>query len=70
MSTSNNRKLLFIKIVHTAIWLFFNAVIFYLLYAAITDKIDIWVWICIGLVIIEALVLLALKMFCPLTVLA
>jgi len=70
MSTSNNRKLLFIKIVHTAIWLFFNVVIFYLLYAAITDKIDVWVWICIGLVIIEALVLLAFKMFCPLTVMA
>ncbi|PHR13211.1 MAG: hypothetical protein COA40_06875 [Aequorivita sp.] len=70
MSTSNSRKLLFIKIVHTVIWLFFNVVIFYLLYAAITDKIDSWVWICIGLVIIEALVLLAFKMFCPLTVLA
>lgn len=70
MATSKNRKLLLIKIIHTVIWLFFNVVIFYLLYAAITDKIDVWVWICIGLVLIEALVLLAFKMFCPLTVMA
>ncbi len=63
-------NLLIIKIVHTIIWLFFNVVIFYLLYAAIVNKIDIWVWICIGLVVFEGLVLLAFKMFCPLTVMA
>jgi spore maturation protein SpmA len=45
-------------------------VIFYLLYAAIANRIDKWVWICIGLVIAEGLVLLAFKMFCPLTVIA
>jgi hypothetical protein len=66
----NDRKLLIIKIIHTLIWLFFNVVIFYLLYAAIVNKIDIWVWICIGLVVLEGLVLLAFKMFCPLTVIA
>lgn len=63
-------KLLWIKIVHTIIWLFYNWVIFYLLYAVIINKIDKWVWICIGLVILEGLVLLAFKMFCPLTVIA
>lgn len=65
-----NNPLLTIKIFHTIIWLFFNVVIFYLLYAVIVDKIDIWVWICIGLVVLEGLVLLAFKMFCPLTVMA
>ncbi|MDP2688095.1 MAG: hypothetical protein Q8O62_12790 [Aequorivita sp.] len=70
MVASPNNKLLFIKIIHTVIWLFFNVVIFYLLYAAIANKIDKWVWICIGLVFGEGLVLLAFKMFCPLTVLA
>ena len=63
-------KLLLIKWLHTVIWLFFNVVIFYLLYAVIVDRIDIWVWICIGLVVLEGLVLLAFKMFCPLTVMA
>jgi len=68
MAASNNNKLLFIKSIHTAIWIFFNVVIFYLLYAAIAGKIDIWVWVCVSLVLIEGLVLLAFKMFCPLTV--
>lgn len=63
-------KLLKIKIIHTLIWLFFNVVIFYLLYAVIMDKIDLWIWICIGLVVLEGMVLLSFKMFCPLTVMA
>lgn len=70
MAASKNNKLLFIKSVHTVIWLFFNVVIFYLLYAAITDKIDMWVWACISLVLLEGLVLLTFKMFCPLTIIA
>ena len=67
---NDNDKLLLIKWLHTVIWLFFNVVIFYLLYAVIADRIDIWVWICIGLVVLEGLVLLAFKLFCPLTVMA
>jgi hypothetical protein len=63
-------KLLIIKITHTMIWLFFNVVIFYLLYAVIVNKIDKWVWICVGLVMLEGVVLLLFKMFCPLTVMA
>lgn len=59
-----------IKTVHTIIWLFYNVVIFYLLYAVICNKIDIWVWICIGLVILEGLVLLIFKLFCPITIIA
>jgi hypothetical protein len=52
------------------IWLFFNVVIFYLLYAVIANKIDKWVWICIGLVVAEGIVLSIFKMFCPLTIMA
>jgi len=65
-----SNRLLIIKIVHTSIWLFFNIVIFYLLYAVIINKIDHWVWICISLVIMEGIVLLLFKMFCPLTIMA
>jgi hypothetical protein len=57
----NIPKLLIIKISHTIIWLFFNVVIFYILYAAIFNKIDIWVWIGIGLVFLEGLVLFLQK---------
>jgi hypothetical protein len=65
-----NQNLFIIKISHTIIWLFFNVVIFYLLYAVIVNKIDKWVWICIGLVLLEGFVLVLFIMFCPLTVIA
>jgi len=68
MKKINN--LLLIKSIHTLIWVFYNVVIFYLLYAVIINKIDLWIWICIGLVVLEGLVLVAFKMFCPLTVMA
>jgi len=64
------KTLVLIKIIHTLIWVFFNVVIGYLLYAVIFDKIDIWVWIGLGLIFIEGLVLLLFKMKCPLTIVA
>jgi hypothetical protein len=63
-------KLNAIKLIHTAIWIFFNVVIFYLCYAVIANNMDKWVWICIGLVVLEGLVLLIFKWNCPLTVIA
>jgi hypothetical protein len=63
-------SLFIIKLSHTIIWLFFNVVIFYLLYAGITNQIDRWVWIGIGVVVLEGIVLLVFNMFCPLTILA
>jgi len=64
------KTLVLIKIIHTLIWVFFNVVIGYLLYAVIFDKIDSWVWIGLGLIFIEGLVLLLFKMKCPLTIVA
>jgi len=64
------KSLLFIKIIHTLIWVFFNVVIFYMLYAVIVNKIDGWLWVGFGLVLLEGLVLVAFKFFCPLTILA
>lgn len=66
----NETKLVTIKVIHTIIWLFFNVVIFYMLYAAITNKLDKWLWIGYGLFVLEGLVLLLFKFFCPLTVMA
>ena len=63
-------KLNIIKLIHTIIWIFFNVVIIYLYYAVIIDKIDKWVWICIGLVLSEGFVLLLFKRQCPITVIA
>jgi len=63
-------KLTLIKLIHTLVWIFFNVVIFYLFYAAVIGKIDKWVWICLGLIGFETIILLMFRMMCPLTVMA
>jgi hypothetical protein len=63
-------RLTFIKLTHTLVWVFFNVVIFYLFYAVVAGKIDKWVWICLGLIAFEIVILLMFKMMCPLTVIA
>lgn len=63
----SQNKLLLIKWIHTIIWLFFNVVIFYMLYAAVTGKLDIWLWTGFALFVLEGLVLLLFRFYCPLT---
>ncbi len=70
MKMSSSGKLTAIKLLHTGVWVFFNVVIFYLLYAVIVDRIDSLAWICLALIGAECLVLLLFKMACPLTVVA
>lgn len=65
-----SQKLLCIKIVHTAVWVFYVFIIGYILYAGISDKIDFYVFAAIGLVVAEGVILLIFKWKCPLTVLA
>jgi len=67
---SDRHKLIAVKLFHTAVWLFMNVVIFYLLYAVITDRIDRWAWIALAIIGLECLVLLVFKMACPLTLVA
>lgn len=67
---TNTQKLQTIKLIHTAIWAFMVTVIFYVLYCGVFDKINIITWLSIGIIILEGLVLLAFKMYCPLTILA
>lgn len=63
-------KLAWIKVIHTLIWLFYNGVFFYIIYAIIVNKIDKYVWIGIGLFLLEIGVLLVFKNVCPLTLIA
>jgi hypothetical protein len=63
-------KLPMIKTFHTIIWLFFNTVLFYMAYAVIINRINIFVWLGIGCILIEWLVLLIFKWQCPFTILA
>ncbi len=62
--------LIFIKITHTIIWLFFNVVLFYMAYAVLVNKIDKYVWIGISLILGEGIVLAIFKKMCPLTIMA
>ena len=64
------RKLFAIKLLHSLVWVFYNVVIFYLLYAVIINKINEWVWICISLVFAEGLVLMIFRTICPITIVA
>lgn len=67
---TNAGKLQVVKLVHTLIWVFFVTVIFYVVYCGIADDVNPFTWVAVGLVILEGLVLLAFKMFCPLTLIA
>lgn len=63
-------KLFIVKIAHTIIWLFFVVVIFYVLWSGISNNVNPYTWIGIGLVVAEGIILLIFEMFCPLTVIA
>jgi hypothetical protein len=67
---NDKQKLVTIKLIHTAIWVFFNVVIFYLLYAVLIKKIDKWIWIGLSLIFLEGVVLLIFKNICPVTLVA
>ena len=59
-----------IKIIHSAIWLIMVLSIFYILYAGIANKIDIYLWFASGIMLFELLVLAINKGSCPLTLVA
>ena len=67
---NNKSKLIIVKSIHTFIWIFFIVVMFYMLYAVIMNKIDLWLWIGFGLFVLEGITLLLFKFYCPLTLIA
>ncbi len=67
---TNNKKLKTIKVIHTLIWIFMVVVIFYVLYCGIYDNVNLLTWLSIAIVIMEGIVLMSFKMYCPLTILA
>lgn len=66
----NASKLIFVKLIHTIVWVFFSSVIFYMFYAVIVNKIDKWLWIGYGLVMLECITLLVFRWVCPITLIA
>jgi hypothetical protein len=67
---THQAKLIILKLLHSVIWIVFNVIIFYLLWAAITNHLDIFFWIGCALVGLEGIVLLLYQNHCPLTILA
>jgi len=63
-------KLRTIKLIHSLIWIFMVAIIFYILYCGIVDQINLLTWIAVGIILMEGVVLLTFKMSCPLTIVA
>ena len=63
-------NLTLIKGPRTLVWHFFNGLIFYMLFAALTGWLDRWLWLGFGLLAAEGIVLLGFNFFCPLTILA
>lgn len=57
-SANTKTKLILIKLLLTAIWLFYVFTILYILYASIVDKIDFYFLVAVSLVLIEGAVLL------------
>ena len=53
---TSKSKLIFIKTIHTIIWIFFNVVLFYMTYEIIANQISHLFYI--GIIIIEFVVLL------------
>lgn len=64
-----SKKLIYLKLVHTIVWAFYVLIIGYILYAGIINKIDMYLFIAIGSVLVEGIVLVIFKSKCPLTVL-
>ncbi len=64
----DKNKLTLIKWLHTLIWAFFVVVIFYILYCGVADDVQKYTWVAIGLIVLEGLVLLLFRMYCPLTI--
>ena len=59
-----------IKLVHTVIFWILSLCVVYALFSAVADRIDVWTWIAVALLLVESLVLVASGWTCPLTILA
>jgi hypothetical protein len=70
MNLTENSKLIAVKLLHTAIWAILAALVFYILYAGISGNITVMVYIAIGAIVLETLVLVGYGWRCPLTLVA
>ena len=70
MEKHNGTKLLLIRILHTILWAFLVLVIFFILYSGIIDRINLFTWLAICIIVVEGIVLVIHKWQFPLTQIA
>jgi hypothetical protein len=59
-----------IKIIHSFIFWVLSLCVAYALFSGVADRITIWTWVAVGLLLVESVVLVASGWTCPLTILA
>jgi hypothetical protein len=59
-----------IKLVHTIIFWILSLCTVYALFSGVADRITLWTWIAVGLLLVESVVLVVSGWTCPLTILA
>lgn len=67
---TDSQKLITIKLIHTVIWAIFVGFIFYIVYSGITGDITLFTWIAIASIVVEGLILMIFRLYCPLTLMA
>ena len=65
-----NRQLVAIKIFHTAIWVVLASATIYVFYSGLFNRVTVYTWIAVGMIVLEGITLLIFKWSCPLTVVA
>lgn len=65
-----SKQLVAIKLIHTVVWLILSGAIFYILYSGLFNRINMYTWIAVGMIVLEGAILLIFKWSCPLTVVA
>jgi hypothetical protein len=66
----NERKIFWIKFVHSIAFLMFTACVGFVLYSGLFNRIGRVTWVCIVVVVVEGLALALNRFRCPLTTLA
>lgn len=59
-----------IKLLHTLIFWVLSLCVGYALFSGVADRIGVWTWVAVGLILIEGVILVASGGTCPLTLMA
>ena len=70
MKPTDANMLFAVRLVHTVIYVINGTACFVMLYAGVTGETGTWLWIAVALVAIEAVILLANRIKCPMSPLA